>query len=122
MKILIVDDEGIILNSCRRVLAPEGYEVVLSKSAAEAMALLQNDPFSAVLVDMKMPEQDGIALMKSIREKWKDLPIIIMSGYATDDAVKESLKMGANAFVPKPFTPDELSETVSRVVKKSETT
>ncbi len=118
MDILVVDDEEIVLNTCQRILVLESYNVVLSKSVKEALMLLKKNDFSAILVDMKMPENDSINLMKIVKKKWPELPVIIMSGYATNEAVTQALHMGAYAFIPKPFTPEELMAVVDDVVKK----
>jgi DNA-binding NtrC family response regulator len=118
MKILVVDDEGIVLDSCRRVLEPEGFEVSLAKSVKEALEALEKNAFSALLIDIKMPEHDGIYLMQEIRQRWADIPIIVMSGYSTTEAIAHAAKMGAATFIPKPFTPDELVETIRRVIVK----
>ena len=117
-KILVVDDEGIVLSSCRRVLESEGYEVFLAESAKDALEMLEKNVFSSLLIDVKMPEHDGIYLMKAVREKWPDVPIIVMSGYSTAETIAHAAKMGAATFIPKPFTPNELIETVRRVIEK----
>ena len=117
-KILVVDDEGIVLDSCRRVLESEGFEVFLAKSANEAFGALEKEVFSVLLIDIKMPEHDGIYLMQEVRKKCADVPIIVMSGYSTIEAIAHAANMGAATFIPKPFTPDELIETVRRVIEK----
>jgi DNA-binding NtrC family response regulator len=118
MKLLVVDDEGIVLESCRRVLEMEGYEVSLAKSADEALALLDKEEFSLLLMDLKMPVHDGIYLMRELKQRKKDIPIIVMSGYSTQETIKEADMMGANLFLPKPFTPDELLEAISNLKKR----
>ena len=118
MKILVVDDEGIVLDSCRRVLESEGFEVFLAKSAKEAFEAVEKEVFSVLLIDIKMPEHDGIYLMQEVRKKCADVPIIVMSGYSTMEAIAHAANMGAATFIPKPFTPDELIETVRRVIEK----
>ena len=67
MQVLVVDDEGIVLESCRRVLEPEGFEVLLVKSADDALAALDNKGPSLLLIDLKMPIHDGIFLMKELK-------------------------------------------------------
>jgi DNA-binding NtrC family response regulator len=120
MKILVVDDEDIVLSSCRRVLGSEGYEIVSVKSAKDALEAMEKTPFYLLLIDIKMPEKDGIYLIKEIRNRWKDIPIIVMSGYSTSEIMAHTAKMGAAAFISKPFTPDELVETVRSVSERSE--
>ena len=120
MKILVVDDEGIVLDSCKRVLEAEGFEVYLVPSADKALEAIKKDDFGLLLIDVKMPEHDGMYLMGEVKEKWPDIPIIVMSGYHTTETVEQAAKMGATSFIAKPFTPDELLETVRQVIEKEE--
>jgi DNA-binding NtrC family response regulator len=115
--ILIVDDEDIVLESCRRVLEADGFEVTLASSAEEALEIMKHRLPVALLMDIKMPERDGIYLMERIRKKWLEIPVIVMTGYPTSETIAEAAMMGAATLIPKPFTPDELVETVSRVLK-----
>ena len=116
--ILIVDDEGIVLESCRRVLEAEGFKTMLASSAEEALETMSHRLPVALLMDIKMPEHDGVYLMGQIREKWLEIPVIVITGYPTSETIAEAAKMGATTLISKPFTPDELVETVRRVLKK----
>lgn len=116
--ILIVDDEVIVLESCRRVLEADGFEVMLASSAEEALEIIKCRLPVALLMDIKMPERDGIYLMGQIREKWREIPVIVMTGYPTTETIADAAKMGAATLISKPFTPDELVETVRCVLKK----
>lgn len=121
MKIIVVDDEGIVLSSCRRILEAEGFEVLMASSVAEALKLLDAQPLSRpllLLIDVKMPVHDGMYLMKKVKAKRPELPIIVMSGYATPETVKVAENLGAARFIAKPFTPEELLDTLLSVVGK----
>jgi DNA-binding NtrC family response regulator len=118
MKLLVVDDEGIVLESCKRVLESEGHSVTAAKSADEALAVIDNEDFSLLLMDLKMPHHDGIYLMKELKHRKKDIPIIVMSGYSTQETIAEAGFMGAKLFLPKPFTPDELMEAIREIDKR----
>jgi DNA-binding response OmpR family regulator len=118
MKLLVVDDEGIVLESCRRVLEVEGYDVSLAKSADEALEFIAKEDFSLLLMDLKMPVHDGIYLMRELKNRKKDVPIIVMSGYSTNETIAEADMMGANLFLPKPFTPDELLAAIREITKR----
>ncbi|MBW1673656.1 MAG: response regulator [Deltaproteobacteria bacterium] len=120
MKILVIDDEPVILNSCRKVLEQDGFDVYLVPSADEALKAMKKEVFDLLLVDVKMPKHDGIYLMQKVKEKWPDVPIIVMSGYPTPDTITDGAKMGADAFIAKPFTPDELLETIRQVIQKED--
>ena len=121
MKILVVDDERIVLDSCQKVLEADGFEVYLVPSANKALQAMKKEGFGLLLVDIKMPEHDGMYLMQEVKKKWPDIPIIVMSGYPTSETITDGTEMGAAAFIPKPFTPDELLETVRLVILKEET-
>ena len=112
MKVLVVDDEGIVLESCRRVLEAEGFDVIPARSADEALQLIDTEHPRLLLIDLKMPGHDGIYLMKELKARGIDTPAIVMSGYSTEETMKEANTMGACRFLPKPFAPDELVEAV----------
>jgi DNA-binding NtrC family response regulator len=118
MKVLVVDDEDIVLSSCRLVLTAENFEVVLAKSVEDALNIIQTKIPALLLVDVKMPAHDGMYLMKKVNEQWPGIPIIVMSGYPTDETVRAAADLGAATFIAKPFTPDELLETVRSVLQK----
>jgi CheY-like chemotaxis protein len=119
MKVLVVDDEPIVLKSCRRVLEAEGWEMTSASSVAEALSILEGLTPDMMLIDVKMPVHDGMYLMRKVREKRPGIPIIVMSGYATGETIREAKGLGAAIFLPKPFTPDELADTLRSVAKSS---
>jgi len=116
MKILVVDDDPIVLDSCRLVLEAEGFDIASVPSADKALETMENDDFDLLLVDVKMPEHDGMYLMQEIEKKWPQIPIVVMSGYPTPETIANGMKMGAAKFLSKPFTPDELLESVHEVL------
>lgn len=125
IKIIVVDDEAIVLDSCRRVLEAEGFEVFLAASVGEAIRVIEGQAFSTpllrlLLLDVKMPVPDGMHLLKNVNEQWPGLPVIVMSGYPTTETLKVAKDLGAVAFIAKPFTPDELLEAVKAVIQEGE--
>jgi DNA-binding NtrC family response regulator len=120
MKVLVVDDEPIVLKSCRAVLESEGCEVSLAGSVAEALTVIGVQAPALLLVDVKMPVQDGMYLMRRLLQMGIGIPVIVMSGYSTAETIQEAETLGAVAFVSKPFTPDELTHTVRHVLKTLE--
>jgi len=117
MKILVVDDESIVLESCKRVLE-DCFEVMPARSADAALEVLRRETIGMILLDIKMPGKDGISLLKEVKEKWPDIPVIVMSGYATMETVELVSRTEAATFIAKPFTPDELVEAVAKVIEK----
>jgi len=118
MKILVVDDEDIVLSSCRLVLEAENFEVLLARSVEQALNIIIKDIPALLLIDVKMPVHNGMYLMKKVNEKWPELPVIVMSGYPTNETIKAAADLGSATFIAKPFTPDELLETVKSVLQK----
>jgi len=110
-KILVIDDEPIVRTSCIRLLGPEGYEVKSASSGKEALELLENEPFNLVLLDLKMPDMDGIEVLKKIKDTWPDTKVVMITGYSTVETAVKTLKLGAFSYLEKPFTPDTLLET-----------
>jgi DNA-binding NtrC family response regulator len=119
MRILIVDDDEIVLKSCSKVLINEGIEVIEVRSAESAFNIITQKELSAILVDIKMPGQDGLNLIKKIRLILPDIPIIVMSGYATMETIKQARDVTSGIFLPKPFTPDELLVALENIIKPS---
>jgi DNA-binding NtrC family response regulator len=118
MRILVVDDDAIVIKSCKRILEAEGLEVSTVPSADEALEMIKKYEFDLLLIDVKMPKHDGVFLMREIKKVIPDMPIIVMSGYPTPETVSDVLKLGATQFIPKPFRPDELIKTIRPVLQK----
>ena len=117
MKILVVDDDAIVIKSCRRILEAEGFEVLTVPSADEALEIIKRYDFHLLLIDVKMPKHDGMYLMREVKQNCPEIPIIVMSGYPTPETIADVLKLGATQFIPKPFRPDELIKTIHQVIQ-----
>lgn len=112
-KLLVIDDESIVRTSCKRVLSPEGYEVRLAANAFEGIRLMEEEQFDVVLTDLKMPDMDGITVLETIKERWPETQVIVITGYQTVDTAVKSIKLGAFDYIEKPFTPDALLSAVA---------
>ncbi|MGQ9509887.1 MAG: response regulator [Thermodesulfobacteriota bacterium] len=117
MRILVVDD-AIVVKSCRQILEAEGFEVLTVSGAEEALEIINMYDFDLLLIDVKMPKHDGIFLMKEIKKGLPEVPIIVMSGYPTQETIHETMRLGANQFIPKPFRPDKLIRVIRQVLQK----
>ncbi len=115
-KILVVDDEDIVRTSCSRTLVPEGYDVRLAKNGVEGLQMAAGERFDLVLTDLKMPDMDGIEVLRIIKEKWPETMVIIVTGYQTVDTAVKAIKLGANNYIEKPFTPDALLSAVTEAL------
>ncbi len=119
-KILVIDDEAIVRTSCDRTLRPEGYDVRLATSGQEGIACMEKEAFSLVLLDLKMPDMDGIEVLGIINKTWPDTKVVMITGYSTVDTAVQALRLGAYNFIEKPFTPDTLLDAVKEVFEKKE--
>jgi len=107
-KILIIDDEEIVRDSCIHILAKNNYEIVTAKNGTEGLELLQEFKPDLALVDLKMPGLSGYEVLEKIRAYDPTIVTIVITGFATVDSAVESMKKGTFDFLPKPFKPDEL--------------
>jgi DNA-binding NtrC family response regulator len=115
---LVVDDEPIVRKSCRVVLEAAGWQVLEAGSAGEAVALLGSAAPRLLIVDLKMPVEDGTRLIARLRAMGIRTPAVLMSGYSTEETARDAERMGALAFLGKPFTPDELTATIQHVLNR----
>ncbi|MEJ2695236.1 MAG: NAD(P)H-dependent oxidoreductase subunit E [Candidatus Sulfobium sp.] len=116
-KILIVDDELIVIRSAERVLKGEGYAVEGAQGGREAIMKMGQGDYDLVFTDLKMPEVDGITLIKWIKKTKPAAGIVIITGYPSQETIKEALELGIIDYVPKPFTPAVLLDVTQRAVE-----
>ncbi len=117
-KILVIDDEMIVCESCKRILEEEGYEVETALSGKEAFDKMKTSPFDIVITDLKMPGIGGMEVLKTFRKEYPDSIIIMITGFSTVETAVEAMKLGAFDYIPKPFTPDEVSIVVKKAIEK----
>jgi NADH:ubiquinone oxidoreductase subunit E len=115
--VLVVDDEQIVLKSCERILAPEGYDVSTSTSARQALTMLQGKEYDLVITDIKMPEMDGLEFIRQVRAKVPDMSIVLITGYPSQESIKEALALRIIDYLPKPFSPALLTEVANKAVE-----
>jgi len=115
-RILVLDDEQIVLESVSRVLEGENYQVVICRKGQEAVEALKGRSFDILITDMKMPGMNGLQAMEALTEVDPDLSMIMLTGYATIDSAVQAMKIGAVDYIKKPFTPDQLSALVGKVM------
>lgn len=102
--ILIVDDEVAILNSLGQILEDEGYEVQVAKSGAEALKIVTNDPPDLTILDIWMPELDGLETLKRLRELSPHAQVMMMSGHGSIETAVRAIKLGAYDYIEKPLS------------------
>lgn len=117
MKILIVDDEPIVLNLVKKILDKEGYAIQVANSGEKALEILDNESFKLVLSDIKMSEVSGMDVLKEIRQKYPDTGVVMLTAYGAVSTAVEAMKQGAFDYLTKPFKLDELVLTVQRALE-----
>jgi len=117
-RMLVIDDEDVVLESCRKIFSQEGFNVVTTNSPEEGLKLLQDSRFDVVLCDWKMPGFDGMDVVEEIDRRSPESAIVMISGYPTVGRAAEAMKRGAMDYVPKPFTPDEITEKVKQALRR----
>ena len=117
-RILIVDDSPATLEVMSRNLTNQGYQVSTAPSVLEAIAFLDEHQVDLVITDYMMPKISGLELMKHVRENVRDTEIIMITGYASVEGAVEAMKVGAEEYLSKPFTDEELFDAVRRALDK----
>jgi len=116
--ILVVDDAPAALNIIQRNLESKGYRLYTASNVADAVKILERAPVNLVITDYKMPRISGLDLIRHIRENFYKTEVIMITGYASVKGAVEAVKMGAEEYLPKPFTDDELFGAVERALNK----
>jgi two-component system, NtrC family, response regulator HydG len=118
--ILIVDDSRDTLEVLERNLVAAGYAVVGATSAAEALERLERHPVDLVITDLKMPQVGGLEVVRYVRENFKDTEVMMITGYPSVEGAVVAVKMGAEEYLAKPFTSEELLAAVGRALEKQQ--
>ncbi len=116
--ILIVDDSEATLEVLQRNLAAEGYQTFTAPTVAAAVSLLETTPVDLVVTDFKMPGGSGMDLVRHIRENLRDTEVMMITGYPSIEGAVEAVKVGAEEYLSKPFTDEELYAAVRRALDK----
>jgi CheY-like chemotaxis protein len=118
-KVLVVDDEVVAANSVRRTLNRRGFRVDEAFSGREALNRILNEMYDLVLLDMRMPDTNGLELLPTIKKHRPRLPVVMVTGYASIDTAVEAIQRGASDYVAKPFTPEELFSAASKAIRRA---
>src|SRR4051812_4024192 len=111
--VLVIDDEPVVLDLLRRVLADKGLVIRTARDGEEALALVAQEEFGCVLADKNLPGIDGIEVVRRIRQSQPHCACILMTGYASTESAVEALRLGAVDYLEKPF--DDLGGVADRI-------
>src|SRR3954469_14112221 len=118
-RILVVDDEPQILRALKIILRDAGFEVLQAASVEEALDLASLRPPAAAIIDLVLPDGDGIEVAKSLRE-WSKMPILVLSAVGEEDEKVRALAAGADDYVTKPFGPRELVARLQAALRRAD--
>jgi two-component system response regulator HydG len=114
--ILVVDDDAFMRDACHQTLTKHGHHVSLAKNGHQGIGLLEKWSFDLVLLDLKMPDEDGLLVLAKIKDIDPEAIVVMISGYGSIETAVQAIKLGAFDFIAKPFTPDELIQLVNRIL------
>ena len=115
--ILVIDDDAFMRDACHETLTRRGHSVTLAESGRKALVLLENWFFDLILLDLKMPDEDGLFVLARIKDLDPEAIVVMITGYGSIETAVQAIKLGAFDFIAKPFTPAELIALVNRVLR-----
>ncbi len=115
--ILVIDDDAFMRDACHQTLTRRGHKVTLAESGRKALVLLENWSFDLILLDLKMPDEDGLFVLARIKDIDPEAIVVMITGYGSIETAVQAIKLGAFDFIAKPFTPAELIALVNRVLR-----
>jgi CheY-like chemotaxis protein/glycine cleavage system H lipoate-binding protein len=119
--VLVVDDEQIVCNSCTRILSQHGHNVQTALNGREALRKVEEDKYDVVIADWKMPEIDGMEVLRIVKKNHPDIVLIMITGYPSVESAVKAMRLGVSNYLPKPFGPDELTEALKKALEESQT-
>lgn len=118
-KILVIDDEKIVLDSVVKILSEGAYTVDTTQSSKEGLRKGLTGSYDCILTDIRMPEIGGMKVLREIKREKPSVPVIIITGYATVESAVQAMKLGAAEYIEKPFTPDLLLSKVEKTLSNA---
>jgi DNA-binding NtrC family response regulator len=115
--VLVIDDEAAVNNNIRKILSKKGFSVDQAMTKEEALQKIGSKTYRLILLDLKIPGVQGLELLHAIREKSPETLVVIITGYASIETAKESARLGAVDYLPKPFTPDEIRQVTENAIR-----
>ncbi len=116
VKVLVIDDDMAVLDALKLVLVLEGFDVVEAESGNVAVATAKADTFDVAITDLMMPGMSGLETLAALKQIDPTLPVIIASGFLTEEVAAECLNLGALAYIRKPFDIEDLLTLVQRAL------
>ena len=111
--ILIIDDEEVVRRSHLRSLANVNCKTWVAEDGIEALRVMEQQPFDVILLDLRMPDLDGMDVLKVIKDRWPDSEVVVITGYPSIDSAKQAIRLGAHNYLAKPVGPDDVSKATN---------
>ncbi|HEV2519103.1 MAG TPA: response regulator [Thermoplasmata archaeon] len=108
MRLLVVDDDEVFRQALSEILTEDGHQVTTAPSVAKAIPELERNDFDVVLTDLKMPRESGMTLLRTVRERWPETLVAMVTGFASVDSAVEAMKLGAFDYLRKPFDVEQV--------------
>ncbi len=117
-RILIVDDEEIVIRSCLRILSVGDYQIDTARDGLEALRKVAENDYDVLILDIKMPKTDGMEVLQRVKEAHPDIDVIMMTGLHEIETAVQAMKLGAFDYLPKPFDPEEFAMVVEKAFER----
>jgi len=114
--ILIVDDEEVVRLSHLRSLLGTDCNAQVAEGGNEALRVMEQHPFDVILLDLRMPDLDGMDVLKIIKQRWPDSEVVVITGYPTIESAKEAVRLGAYDYLAKPVAPDDVIKAANDAI------
>ena len=112
LRVLVIDDESVICDACELVLSEKGHTVTLRNNGKAGLEAINEGTYDILLLDMKLPDMDGMDILKVVRKEKPQLCTIVMTGYSSISNAVDAMRKGADNYLAKPFTEDELLQAI----------
>jgi CheY-like chemotaxis protein/glycine cleavage system H lipoate-binding protein len=119
--VLVVDDEQIVCNSCRKILSQQGHNVHIALNGREALNKVEEDKYDVVIADWRMPEIDGMEVLRIVKKNHPDIVPILITGYPSVESAVKAMRLGVSNYLSKPLSPDALTEALKKALDERKT-
>jgi DNA-binding NtrC family response regulator len=119
-QILVMEDETTVAKGLEMVLSEEGYQVALAATGHAAIDTFFRKQFDLLVADLRLPDMDGMDVIKMVKEKWPHTEVVVITGYSSVNSVVASMKLGAYDYLAKPFTEEQIKESIRCALKVKE--
>lgn len=120
-RVLVIEDQQVLLRYLELMLKRAGYDVVVATNGRQGIQILETDSIDLVLTDFRMPILDGLDVLRYVQQSRQPVPVVLMTAYGAPGVANEALRLGAFAYIPKPFEFEELVQILQQAMAKKDT-